>query len=638
MRHWCTALLCSLSERVLLSWFSGLTQCFCVLPLVGYGVLHGLLQRDYTDLWALGDSFERSEQHYKYVFENCSEACFVLSKEGVVLHCNVAGRKLAAALGTIHIRNGVTNVLSLFQEENAVKLREMVHTSSLGECDEKELILRRLPTSSLQPEQFKALGVQARSQPLLWKHDSSCLLLSLEDVTLYIARRHIMTERYRSLHEAVVEFQGELDRLFDRQEVVAAKQLSACHKLYMDYGNALLLQTYFLGKAEVRKEGFHLRMDTENACEVASYRYTECCLDLVLSREEAFPAAILSDKMRYSHLIINLLSFAAEHAKTGTEVSLHCSIAVMLTQGAQEGQVVLGFRLLLQLGKVLALNDLEELLGKGKRKSLQDVLRLREHLGTELCAFETLLQVLRGSVSGVSLASDSGRLTILFTLPATLHTTSSPSTPVILGTTREILSPLSLRWRVPHTTATTPILQHASGSIRPTIRIWRDPETSSVSSSDDSILVQDLALQDSPPLCGESPRKVPNKATPRKLLVVEGNSFSRKTMLARAGKAGFSECDEAKDETEALQMYRILALQSVFYYAIFVSVAASPQRSLTLVQHIRSLEQASGYPHTRILALGQVQDSSVPLFDRISTSYAVQSAGLEEGLLWLNQP
>ena len=109
-------------------------------------------------------------------------------------------------------------------------------------------------------------------------------------------------------------------------------------------------------------------------------------------------------------------------------------------------------------------------------------------------------------------------------------------------------------------------------------------------------------------------------------------------MLARAGKAGFSECDEAKDETEALQMYRILALQSVFYFAIFVSVAASPQRSLTLVQHIRSLEQASGYPHTRILALGQVQDSSVPLFDRISTSYAVQSAGLEEGLLWLNQP
>lgn len=639
VRHWSTALLCSLSERLLLSWFAGLTVCSSVLPLVGYGVLHGLLQKDCADLWALGDSFERSEQHYKYVFENCAEACFVTSKEGIVLYCNVAGRKLAAALGTSHLRYGVTNVLSLFQEENTVKLSEMLHTSSLGESDEKELILNRLPISNLEPEQFRALGVQARSQALLWKHNSPCVLLALEDVTLYIARRHILTQRYRSLYEAVADFQSDLERLFDRQEVVPAKQLSASHKLYMDYGNALLLQAYIMGRAEMKKEAFHLRVDTENACEIASYRFAERFLDLVLSREEAFPTAIFSDKLRYSQLIINLLSFAAEHARAGSEVSLHCSIAVMLTQGAQEGQVVLGFRLLLQLGRDLTLKDLEELLGKGKRRALQDVVRLRERLGTELCAFETLLQLLRGSVNGVSLASDSGRLTVLFTMPAALHSASAPSTPVTIGTNREMLSPLSLRWRARQTPSTTPKLQHASGSIRPAIKIWRDPETSSVSSSDDSILVQDLDLQDSPPLCGESPRKVAGKATLKKLLIVEGNSFSRKTMLARAGKAGFGECDEAKDETEALQMYRILALQSVFYFAIFVSVAPSSQHSLALAQHIRSLEQASGYPHTRILALGQVPDSaSVHLFDCIGTSYTVSSAGLEEGLLWLNQP
>jgi hypothetical protein len=221
---------------------------------------------------------------------------------------------------------------------------------------------------------------------------------------------------------------------------------------------------------------------------------------------------------------------------------------------------------------------------------------------------------------------------------------------VTLGTNREVVSPLSVRWKAQtrlnasssarNTPATVPRGEHASSYSKPTIKIWREPETPSVSSSDSpSILIQNLSLQDSPLLSGESPRKTGNKILARKLLVVEKNAFSRKIMLTKATKAGFSECDEAKDETEALQMYRILALQSVFYFAIFVSVDPSLQGNLAFVQHIRSLEQASSYPHTRIYALGEVLDSAcASLFDQISTSYLVQRAEIEEGLVCLNQP
>lgn len=280
-------------------------------------------------MWALGDSYERSEQHYKYVFEDSPEAYFVVAQSGIVLHCNLASRKLAATLGTVQIRSGITDIFSIFQEENAVKLREMIKTSMKGEVDEKELILRRLSAGDLWPDQLTTLGAQARSQPLCWKHGLLCVLITFEDVTLYVARRHIVTERYRSLYEGMMKFQRELEELSDRQEAVAAKYLCSFHKLYMDYGNALLLQAYILGRADIKKEAFHLRMDTENACEMVSFRCAERLLDLILTREEAFPTAIFCDRFRYSHLIINLLNFAAENAKPGSEVSLHCSIAVI---------------------------------------------------------------------------------------------------------------------------------------------------------------------------------------------------------------------------------------------------------------------------------------------------------------------
>ena len=674
VRHWPTALAFSLSEALAFICMTGVPWSSLLIPTSLYLSLHCFLQRDLKDLWSLMDSFRQSDNHYSDVINNSLEAYYVTNDEGVVFYTNIAGRHMAAALNVPDIRYGTSNLFSFFQDENTVKLREMLKESNRKEGDEKEMIIQKLPAGKLDVRRLRGLGVMARSQPCVWK-ERKTTLFAFEDVSLYIARRHFLSTIYRDLHISVMHFSQQLEDLSCLKYTISAKELFSFYQLYTEYGNSLLLQYYYLGKVEIRREPFHLHTEIENVMEFISFRAHQSNIDLLLSREEGFPSAAVTDKLRHTQLLTNLLSFVVDQAKEGSEIAVYCAVA-----GAQGQEFLLSYRVNFVTSK-LTQSVLNELLvtrkGESHRRSLMEVITLKDLYGVSILAFDMLLQVLRGLVTMAYVEKTPGKATVMFTVPVNTHTAMVPSTPLILSTGRQITSALSIRWKAGnlHFLSSTSLpelityssaakikrglsevyqprrLSHrASGEIERIgpqppplhpqnrgVYISLSPSSSSSGSIEDvldgdTITVQMLAISGQSQTMLPDPEQETEFQSTQKVLIVDENPSIRRILKAGLSKSGYLDCDEAKDKTEALQMYRLMSLQKSRYMAIFVTTGKASRAGESFVREVRGLEGNSDFARTFICGIPAVTDADQPLFDCFSKGYAVTRPSSESEL------
>ena len=657
VRRWPISLLISFSESLLFSAISGISVWDATEVVVVFGVGYVLVARDFQDLWVLFDSYKRSEGHFQEVFNGAVEARFVTDKDGIILYCNTAGRRFAGALGQSSIHYSSTPLISLFSEENTAKLQEMLQTASKGESDEKEFILKRIAPGSIDASQIKSLGVEVRSQPMQWKR-TEALLFSFEDVSLYIARRLFLTSIYRKLSVSISDFSSTVSRLVSSQQPPSATDISSLYFLYTDYSNSLLLQYYILGRVELRKEVFNLRTELENVLEFASFRSFDRNIDLSLTRQDGLPTTVFADKQRHSQLLMNLLVFSVEHAKESSEVTVTCAV-----EGIKDGEMMVNYKVAF-LTNNLTQSDLESVLitrkGECTRRSLLDLLRFSDRFGVGIIVFDILVLTLRGYTTVASVVTESpGRASkalISFSLPIQSHSQAVSVPPVDLSPGKETVSPLITRWKCAnfrnlHHVSSSPALISVMHSKRSSFR-RQSPQTgseiarfspqpppmsssdrwasvSSASSEDGearSVLVRRLDLSEAQfsPRGETASFHRPHISRLPKLLVVEDNAQLRRALISVVKRHGFADCDEAKDDTEALQMYRIMTLQNGLYFVIFVDLMAKMFSGSSAVQKIRDLEQSCSYPRTFICGITSDNSSHEPsLFDAFSNLYSV---------------
>lgn len=658
--------------------FSGVGWTTLAVPVILYFCLHCFLQKDLKDLWTLADSFRRSDQHHKDILNGSLEAYYVTDLDGLILYTNVAGRHLAAALNVPDIRYGSCSLFSFFQEENAAKLQDLLKSSSRQESDEKELIIKRLPAGPLDVRQVRGLGVMVRSQPFIWR-ERPAVLFAFEDVSLYIARRLFLTSIYRQLHMSVMEFSDQLEMLHKMKHSISAKELFSFYQLHTEYGNSLLLQYYILGRVEVRKEPFHLRTEVENVMEFISFRAYQSNIDLYLTREEGFPAAVYADKLRHTQLLTNLLTFVVDQAKEGSEIGLYCAVG-----GAQESEFILSYRVNFITTK-LTQADLDELLvtrkGEIRRRGLNEVIELTENFGVGMLVFDMLLLVLRGAVTMAYVEGRPGKATIMFTVPVHTHSSAVQSTPLTLSTGKVTASPLSTRWKAGnlHFLSSSSLPEFSMSSMpklkrgqseaqtfpirklsnRPSGEIERfSPQppplsqhpagyhddlssSSSSESAEDPVAVEGRSrdflplrqLQISEPRVSFSSHDQTYRPhSSQKILVVDENPYIRRILKAGLAKNGYTDCDEAKDKTEALQMYRVMSLQNSLYAAIFVATGKASGAGESLVRELRIVEASSEFPRTMVCGIPAVSGIDSALYDCFSKNYTVTRPSSESEL------
>ena len=328
LRHWSQGLLASVAEGCILTMFVPVGCGQLVAPVMLWTSVAAFLEKDQRDLWTLGDSYKRSEQHYEHCFNGALEAVFIVRFDGRILHCNFGAKNLRRQI--TKPGSDLSKIQSLFQDENSVKIKDMLEAAVKGETDEKEIILKKLPMNCTHPEELKGLGLQIRSQPLLWKRDRA-VMLTCEDVSLYISRRVFLASIYKQLHSSVLDFSEEMESLHYTHSMLDARSLHRFHCLSNEYGNALILQFYVLGRAELKKEGFNARSEVENVMELSSLQASDSKVDLLLTREDGFPTSVCGDKIKHEKLLNNILAFVISNAKPRSEVSLLCSVEVSLT-------------------------------------------------------------------------------------------------------------------------------------------------------------------------------------------------------------------------------------------------------------------------------------------------------------------
>jgi PAS domain S-box-containing protein len=373
-----------------------------VLPMLFWTTIAATLEKDRRDYWALTDSYRRSEGHYKDLFNFSRQAVFIVSLDGTILYTNSGAKRLnRLQRKTPLLKN--TKIQSLFQEENQAKLTEMLASAQHGESDSREFIIKKLPTGTLFPEELQGLGLEIRSQPFPWK-DQNSVLITCEDVSVFIVRRLFLAAIYKNLHEQAAEFTEQLESLRSMSSPVDVTALCSYQSLCIDYGNALALQYFMLGRTEMRREGFHIRSELEAIMEFA---YCSACknnIDLLLTREDGFPSTVYGAKLQHEKLLANILSFAVSQASAGSEVSLLCSVEVQARQSAALNEIWLGYRLTFRATE-LRKEDLDLILitrkQEVKRRTLQDAISLYNRFGLCGVAIDTLLLMLHGYVTSV---------------------------------------------------------------------------------------------------------------------------------------------------------------------------------------------------------------------------------------------
>lgn len=297
-----------------------------LLPLLFWTTIAATLEKDRRDYWAMGDSYRRSEGQYKDLFNFCRQAVFVVDFSGTILYSNSGAKRFNRLQRKAPLPPN-SKIQLLFQEENQAKIAEMLASAQQGENDEKEFILKKLPTGSLFPEELQGLGLQIHTQPFPWKAQNA-VLVTCEDVTLFIIRRLFLAGVYKRLHEQAAEFTEQLESLQCMKSPVDVTTLCSYQALCIDYGNALSLQYFLLGRAEMRREGFHIRSELEAIMEFAFYSACKNNLDLLLTREDGFPTTVFGAKLQHEKLLTDILTLAISQANTGSEVSLFCSVEV----------------------------------------------------------------------------------------------------------------------------------------------------------------------------------------------------------------------------------------------------------------------------------------------------------------------
>ena len=401
--RWLYGLTASLVEVVLCTVPRSGQISNAVLPLLFWTTLSCILEKDRRDYWALSDSYKRSEGQFKTLFHVTKLAIFIVSLDGVILYCNSGAKRLHRILRKTALPP-LTKIHTLFQEENHSKINEMIQAAGKNETDEKELILKKLPTGYLGAEDLEGLGLQARSQPFLWM-DKSSVLITFEDASLFIGRRLFLAGIYKNLHERAMEFTEQMESLRCMRSPVDVTALCTYQALCTSYGNALALQYFMLGRVEMRREGFHIRSELEAIMEYASYKAYKNGVDLLLTREDGFPATVFGARLQHEKLLTNMLTLAIEKAKAGSEVSLLCSVEVSTRQSAQLSEIWLGYRVVFKTSE-LTKEDLDLILitrkQEVKRRTLQDAIHLYNRFGIGVVVIDTLLLMLQGYITSVT--------------------------------------------------------------------------------------------------------------------------------------------------------------------------------------------------------------------------------------------
>ena len=397
-KHWSYFLLISLAESTLVSCYGSASGWRLVGVSALFTFVTALFERDCRNLWVLYDSYRKSEALQFRLFEESPSAVFIVTSAGKIVSFNHKAKKLAQKLNkpTELLKTGCFQ--ELFADEFTSRFKDMISSAMRGEEEEEELFLKPLP-SKLDADVLCDLAIGVKFQPTIWKN-GNCVRITCSDISPFMSRRLFLMQLYKAVYGSIFTFLRGLQRLYQCNEIIQAEDMYKYNKFASTLKNTLVLQSYFLGRIELKKESYHIKNEISAQVEFATVKAEEQGVTLSVSKDPSMPLSVIGDRNKHNQLLAILLDFALEQAVQGSEVTLNCAL-VRRSKGSEEGQSVALYRVAFRSHKVDQVN-LDKLFSSrkkdGSRKTLQEIVGITAEYGVGLAIFDTLLAVMRGCV------------------------------------------------------------------------------------------------------------------------------------------------------------------------------------------------------------------------------------------------
>lgn len=392
LKHWASYLVLAIAESLYFRIICTSSWHHLLSVAVALATVVALFEREFRDLWVLYDSYHHSEALHYRLFDESPNAMFIVTSAGKIVTHNRQARKLAQKLNKPVTLLQSGSFQDLFAEEFTTRFQDMIAAAMKGEEEEEELFLKPLP-SKLDADVLCDLAIGVKFQPTIWKN-GNCVKVTCSDISPFMSRRLFLMQLYKGVYGSIYAFLRNLQKLYQCNEAIQSVDMYKYNKIASTLKNTLVLQSYFLGRIELKKEHYHIKNEISTQVNFAYVKAEDKGVLLTATKDTAMPLSVLGDKSKHNQLLSVLLDFALEQAVKGTEVVLHCSVEM------EEGQALARYRINFQSEKMNQ-KELDRLFAArkdGSRKTLQQIVGITAEYGVGVAIFDTLLAVMRGYV------------------------------------------------------------------------------------------------------------------------------------------------------------------------------------------------------------------------------------------------
>lgn len=300
--------------------------CNCEFLITGVNVLLTVpificLKKDFQHLDFIYSFYRKSDLLFQNLWAKSHFITFIIDKNGVVLHKNLAGDELVKSR-TVQSKN--SKELELDHILKLPDLPSFISKIFKGEEPEEEMF-KHTHLEKLENFKEKDLNYLIKGEKVTWG-GGNCAAVYLADISLIRARRMMLIECIRMVQVNGDKFMKKvLDNLkyeIDAEMVVGFFNVS---QLLRD---ALVLKSRFFCIYEPRYEHFDVNTEVINAVEVLYLKACSGNVSVLYTKEQGVPDSVIGDKVLHFQIIYSLLHFILENCVPGSEVSVFLQVYV----------------------------------------------------------------------------------------------------------------------------------------------------------------------------------------------------------------------------------------------------------------------------------------------------------------------
>lgn len=380
-----------------------------LLTIFVYTVVLCTLEKDFRDVWRLYSSTQKSNCLNKALWDNFSGAELLVNNEGKIIYYNKCALNLMKKLKRpveILKSGNFSDFFPDFQDS----AQALVQISLKGQLHEE------LHVFKYQDEENNTLeaGFLLNSCLFTWTSGNCSRIICL-DVSGHISKKQLILCCLRDIQSYLEYLNKQLILIFGDSGEISQEFITIFYRVNQHFKGVEAIQAHFAGEIEVKSECFNVHCEVHNTIELLYFKICSHNVQVVYTREQGVPNAVIGDKALHNLLVFSVLDFVVQNALDESEIFVLLQVAA-----ADSNELILSYRITFRSVKLTNF-DIESLFTVRKNcnfiKDLNEIHSASKRFGTGIASADTILIALKGYLLPMFSEVDTHKVIINICLP-----------------------------------------------------------------------------------------------------------------------------------------------------------------------------------------------------------------------------